>query len=84
MDVCISIPLVIQVWLQGGSGDVLTGMITGLLCRLKDSAAAALLGVYLHGLAGDEAADEKGMISMMASDILDQISTAFKKLDLPL
>jgi len=68
----------------GGSGDVLTGMITGLLCRLKDPEAAALLGVYLHGSAGDEAASEKGTISMMASDILDQISAAFKKLDLPL
>ena len=57
----------------GGSGDVLAGMITGLVgtgCRPYD---AAVRGVYLHGLAGDAARDEKGAYSMIASDILHHI-----------
>lgn len=57
----------------GGSGDVLAGMITGLVgtgCGIYD---AAVRGVYLHGLAGDAAMREKGPYSMIASDILHHI-----------
>jgi NAD(P)H-hydrate epimerase len=57
----------------GGSGDVLTGMITGLLAQNYDSIQAALLGVYYHGLAGDTAAKEKGQYSMIASDIVESL-----------
>ena len=64
-----------------GSGDVLTGIITGLLAQLKHPQKAALLGVFIHGLAGDIAAQEKGMQSLIASDIVEAISQAFQKLN---
>lgn len=57
----------------GGSGDVLTGIIAALIAQGMVPYEAACLAVYLHGLAGDEAAKEKGAYSMMASDILDSI-----------
>lgn len=56
-----------------GSGDVLTGMILGLLAQGYSPENAALLGVYQHGVAGDKAAENRGMISMIASDIVDNI-----------
>lgn len=63
-----------------GSGDVLTGMITGLLAQHYSPAKAAMLGVYLHGLAGDMAAGKLGMESVIASDIIHCIPDAFKSL----
>lgn len=57
----------------GGSGDVLAGMIAGLLGSGMTPNQAAVRGVYLHGLAGDAAREEKGAYSMIASDILDHI-----------
>jgi ADP-dependent NAD(P)H-hydrate dehydratase / NAD(P)H-hydrate epimerase len=65
----------------GGSGDVLTGFITGLLAQQYTSEEAALLGVYLHGLAGDFAASTKGMSAMIASDIIESLFEAFKSLN---
>ena len=62
-----------------GSGDVLTGMILALLSRGYQPADAAVLGVWLHGLAGDLAAADKGQESLTASDIIDNISHAFIK-----
>ena len=62
-----------------GSGDVLTGLITGLLARGYHSMYAAILGVYLHGLAGDLAAVRYGQEAMKASDIIEYIPEAFKK-----
>ena len=56
-----------------GSGDVLAGMIAGLLAQGESSKMAAMAGVYLHGLAGDAAAQKKGPRSMLASDILEAI-----------
>ncbi len=56
-----------------GSGDVLAGMIAGLLAQGEVPQMAAMSGVYLHGLAGDMAAAEKGPRSMLASDILEAI-----------
>lgn len=53
----------------GGSGDVLTGVITSLLAQGFTAKEAAVLGVYLHGLAGDKAAETIGQVSMTASDI---------------
>lgn len=65
----------------GGSGDVLTGILTGLFAQGYQSKDAAILGVYLHGLAGDLAAREKGQNSLIASDIIDFLPAAFKKCD---
>ena len=58
----------------GGSGDVLAGMIGGLLVQGMEPFAAAKLGVFLHGLAGDVQALKKGYHSMMASDLLEGIA----------
>lgn len=63
-----------------GSGDVLTGMILSLLGQGYSPEEASILGVYLHGLAGDYAAAEKGLESLIASDIIDNIGNAFKSL----
>src|SRR3989338_1694672 len=67
-----------------GTGDVLTGLIAGLLAQgIKTPAVlppfeAAQLGVYLHGLAGDLAAAEKGETSLIATDVLDKLPEAFR------
>jgi NAD(P)H-hydrate epimerase len=61
----------------GGSGDVLTGIITGLLARGYTSPEASILGVYLHGLAGDLAAAALGQESIIASDITNHLGQAF-------
>ena len=58
---------------KGGSGDVLTGLVAGLAARIHDPLAAAILGVWFHGAAGDMAARERGVESMNSSDILDSI-----------
>ena len=63
-----------------GSGDVLTGIITGLLARGYKQAEACVVGVYLHGLAGDLAAQELGEESLLASDIVNYLPKAFKRL----
>lgn len=63
---------------SGGSGDVLTGIITGLLAQGYDSYAASIIGVYLHGLAGDFAAEKQSQEAMMASDIIENMGKAYK------
>lgn len=60
-----------------GSGDVLTGIITGLMAQGYSPLKAALTGVYLHGLAGDYAAFDKGEHSLIASDLVQYLSKAF-------
>lgn len=60
-----------------GSGDVLTGCITALLGQGLDCFDAAVFGVYIHGLAGDKAAENKGRISLIATDIIDSLPEAF-------
>ena len=60
-----------------GSGDVLTGMILSLLAQRYSPEEAAVLGVYLHGLAGDLAAEEMGQEVLIASDIIEHIGKAF-------
>ena len=62
----------------GGSGDVLTGIITSLMAQGYTSQQACILGVYLHGLAGDFAAHEKSEEAMTASDITEHLADAFK------
>jgi NAD(P)H-hydrate epimerase len=65
---------------KAGSGDVLTGMITSLLAQGYDSCKAAVLGVYIHGFAGDAAAQRYGEISMIASDIIEGTVDFSKKI----
>ena len=57
-----------------GSGDVLTGIIAGLLVQGMNNLEAATLGVYIHGLAGDSAASKLGTHSVIAGDIVENIS----------
>jgi len=69
---------------SGGAGDVLTGIIAGLLAQGFSSFNAATLGTFLHGLAGDLACAEFGEMSLIASDIIDCLPRAFiwlKELD---
>jgi len=63
-----------------GSGDVLTGIITGLLARGYKQQDACLIGMFIHGLAGDIAARELGQESVIASDIIHYLPQAFRKL----
>ena len=63
----------------GGSGDVLSGMIGGLLAGGMKPSDAAELGVYLHGMAGDAAAEKYGKHAMLATDILACLSDVQKK-----
>jgi NAD(P)H-hydrate epimerase len=63
-----------------GSGDVLTGILTSFLAQGYKPENAALLGVYLHGLAGDLAKKTLGEESLIASDIIDFLHLGFKQL----
>ncbi len=63
-----------------GSGDVLAGLIAGLMAQGLSPDKAAVLGVYLHGLAGDLAKENKTEYCMLAGDILDNLPAAYKKL----
>lgn len=62
-----------------GSGDVLTGILTGLMAQGYEAPVAAVLGTYLHGLSGDLAARDKGEHSLIASDIIDYLPQAFRE-----
>lgn len=66
-----------------GSGDVLTGLLTGILAQGKSPLNAAKLGVFLHGLAGDLAAVDLGQEALLATDIINYIATAYRKLQKP-
>lgn len=65
---------------SGGVGDVLTGIIAGLLAQGLSILDASKLGVYLHGLAGDMAFEEKGELSLIANDLLSNLPKAIKYL----
>jgi NAD(P)H-hydrate epimerase len=65
----------------GGTGDVLTGLITALACQKLAPFDAARLGVYLHGLAGDLAAEEIGEVSLSAGDLIQYLPDAFLEHD---
>jgi ADP-dependent NAD(P)H-hydrate dehydratase len=62
-----------------GSGDVLTGVITALIGQGLSNFDATMLGVYIHGLAGDIAAEKTGQVSLIATDIADALCDAFIK-----
>ena len=64
----------------GGSGDVLTGILTGLLARGYGRLNACVVGMYLHGLAGDIAAAEVGQESLIARDIIRCLPKAFMRM----
>ncbi len=65
---------------KGGSGDVLTGFITGLLARGYDAESAAEMGVYLHGLAGDKARDYYGAEGMNSADLIDFLAESLTEI----
>ncbi|MCX7710267.1 MAG: NAD(P)H-hydrate dehydratase [Clostridia bacterium] len=64
----------------GGTGDVLTGMIAGLVGQGMEPCDAAVAGVYLHGMAGDRAAASKGEHGMIAGDLVNEIPFVIKEL----
>jgi NAD(P)H-hydrate epimerase len=64
----------------GGCGDVLTGLILGLMAQKYSPRDACLLGVYIHGLAGDIAAKKHGMEAVVAGDIIKKIGKATQKI----
>jgi len=64
----------------GGTGDVLTGIITALVAQNYSLEEACIVGVYVHGLAGDLALQKVGTISMVASDLIDHLPQAFMAL----
>ncbi|WP_442484066.1 NAD(P)H-hydrate dehydratase [Aeoliella sp. SH292] len=64
----------------GGAGDVLTGVIAALLAQGLDAWQSARLGVHVHGLAGDHAAEKLGQVSLIATDIVDYLPSAFREL----
>jgi len=64
----------------GGSGDVLTGIITGLKAQGYSSLESCLIGIYIHGLAGDLALADKGYEALIAGDIIDNLGKAFQSL----
>jgi NAD(P)H-hydrate epimerase len=65
---------------SAGTGDVLTGIITGLIAQGADVAGAAVAGVFLHGLAGDCAAEGLGRHGMLAGDVVDSLPQAIRSL----
>ncbi|QQS50445.1 MAG: NAD(P)H-hydrate dehydratase [Bacteroidota bacterium] len=65
----------------GGSGDVLTGVICALLAQGYTNKEATLLGVYIHGMAGDLALMDKGFHALTASDIINKLGKAFKTIE---
>lgn len=64
-----------------GSGDVLSGIIAGLLAQRLPAETAAPLGVYLHGLAGDCVAKEKSHYGLMAGDLLNGLTTILRQVE---
>jgi ADP-dependent NAD(P)H-hydrate dehydratase / NAD(P)H-hydrate epimerase len=65
----------------GGSGDVLTGIITGLCSRGYSALEASVLGVFVHGLAGDFAEMNLGQESLLAGDIINHLPEAFLEIE---
>ncbi len=65
---------------KGGSGDVLTGILTALRAQHYSGLDAALLGVYLHGLAGDLCLEQQSEESLLASDLIERLGDAFRYL----
>ncbi len=68
---------------KAGSGDGLTGILLGLLCRTYTPAQAALIGVYLHGLAADSCAKKMSLESILISDVIEELPSVFLELENP-
>jgi NAD(P)H-hydrate epimerase len=66
---------------KGGSGDVLTGILTALVGQYHDTIKSAILGVFLHGLAGDIAAEKYSKEAMIAGDIIENLGEAFMSIE---
>jgi len=66
---------------KGGSGDTLSGILLGLLCRGYTAPQALLIGTFVHGLAGDLCAEESSPESILASDVTARIGAAFSYLE---
>ena len=64
----------------GGTGDVLTGVIAGLIAQRYSVSEAVRIGVFVHGLAGNIGANRRGMMGMIAGDLIDSLPEAFKQL----
>lgn len=64
---------------KGGSGDILSGIISALLSQGYDTTQSSILGVFIHGLAGDKARESEGLFGMTATSILHKISHAFQE-----
>ncbi len=64
----------------GGSGDVLTGILLGLMAQGYKALETCLMGVYLHGFAGDLAAEKWGFEALTANNITHYLGGAFKRL----
>jgi len=62
-----------------GSGDILTGVIVAIVGQGLSNFDATVLGVYIHGLAGDIAAEKVGQVSLIATDIIESLGEAFKR-----
>ncbi|MCX6349120.1 MAG: NAD(P)H-hydrate dehydratase, partial [Candidatus Aureabacteria bacterium] len=65
---------------SGGTGDILTGLIGGLLAQKISAFDAARLGVFVHGSAGDRAAEKVGEMSLIASDLLAEVPMVLKEI----
>ena len=65
---------------KGGSGDVLTGVLTSLISQKYEIEKACIFGVWLHGKAGDLAAQEFSKESMLPTDLIDKIGEVYKYL----
>jgi len=65
---------------KGGSGDALTGLITGLLAQQYDSINAALISVYVHGLAADITLENQSMETMIITDVIKNFGKAFQQI----
>jgi hydroxyethylthiazole kinase-like uncharacterized protein yjeF len=63
----------------GGTGDVLTGLIAGMIARGVEPLLAACAGAYVHGLAGDLAAERFGQEAMLAGDLLERVPEAIRR-----
>jgi NAD(P)H-hydrate epimerase len=66
---------------SGGTGDVLTGIVGAFLAQGLAVGDSLRLGVYLHGLSGDLAAEDKGQVSLTATDLIHQLPAAIRQLD---
>jgi ADP-dependent NAD(P)H-hydrate dehydratase / NAD(P)H-hydrate epimerase len=65
---------------SGGTGDVLSGVLGAFLARGLEAGAALAAAVYLHGLAGDVAAERVGQESLVAGDVVDALPEAFRRI----